>query len=106
MSHELIEAVTNNQPKVVLKLLMMGVDPNYAYGEKAITPLHIAAQNSSLEIITALVFAGANTQAITTDGHIPLQFARIHKQTKAENLLKNLMITDFSANDLDDSVVT
>ncbi len=85
---QLIQAVIDNDPKLVNELLNEGLNPNSCLDTALVTPLHHAAQNDSLEVIPLLVEAGADLDAETEpDGYTPLDIALLHEHSKVAQLL-------------------
>lgn len=75
----LIQAVIDNNVKLVGELLNHGADPNLTLDTDHVTPLHYAAQSNALEVIPLLVEAGAALEAQTEpDGYTPIEIAFIH----------------------------
>ncbi len=58
-------AVTKNRIEFITLLLAHGADPNATAGKQA--PLHVAIRKGCLDCVTALVEAGADVNALTTD---------------------------------------
>ena len=88
----IIEAVIDNDARIVQQLLDKGADPNLSLDVARITPLHFAAQNNALDVIPVLIMAGANLHArINPEGMIPLDVAKLHKHTEMVKLLEKYM---------------
>jgi ankyrin repeat protein len=65
---------TERSPKIFLFLLQQGADPNLA-GPDGLKPIHLIARNSAslrVELLNALVTAGADPTALTTQGQTAL----------------------------------
>jgi ankyrin repeat protein len=58
----------------IVRLVAEGCDPNQA-DKNGWTPLHVAAQECSLEAVQALLAVGANIDAQDSDGNTPLSNA-------------------------------
>ncbi len=63
-------------------MLSAGADVNAA-DESGETPLHLAAQFASAEIVMQLINAGADLQALTAHGATPLQLASTRRDPEA-----------------------
>lgn len=85
---ELIEAIINNDVTRVKELLAAGTNPNVTLDKALITPLHFAAQRNCLDVVPALVAAGADLNArIIPDNLTPLDVARMHEHHEMVSLL-------------------
>jgi ankyrin repeat protein len=84
----LIQAASNDAPRVVLALLRAGADIN-ARGTQGQNALHIAAGNMHrLEVLDTLIAQGADLEARDAKGRTPLMFAVESGAARAaENLL-------------------
>ena len=88
LTNQLIQAVVNNDVRLVGNLLNQGADPNYTLDASQVTALHYAAQNNSLEVIPLLVEAGAFLEAQTEpDGYTALEVAFLYKHDKIAQTL-------------------
>jgi ankyrin repeat protein len=84
----LIEAVTQNNSKRVLKLLKNGLSPN-CYEDKAkLTPLHFTVLYQAVECAQILLTAGASPLAHDAENETPLKLARELGDKKMLSLLK------------------
>ena len=71
----LLDAARRGDTDAVRALLQAGADPNLAQGD-GLTALHLAAREGHLEIVDALIGAGAETAAVTRIGdYTPLHLA-------------------------------
>lgn len=85
--HKLIEAVIDNDPVKVNRLLNLGVDPNACLDDALISPLHFAAQYGALDVIPLLIAAGARLEAMTyPDDYTALDIALLHDHYDLANL--------------------
>ena len=85
----LINAIIENDPVEVRKLLERGVDPNQCLDDDKITPLHFAAQYNSMKVVPYLLAAGANVYGMTPeDFATPQDIAKLHKHTEMAKLLQ------------------
>ena len=75
--YELLHATKKNKNQKVLELLAKGGNPNCRYD---ITPLHAAASRGNLELVKALLKAGANPNQRSSMGHTVLEFAMTSKR--------------------------
>ena len=75
--YELLHATEKNKTQKVLELLAKGVNPNCRYN---ITPLHAAASRGNLELVRALLKAGANPNQRSSMGHTVLESAMTSKR--------------------------
>jgi ankyrin repeat protein len=79
-------AVTHNQPaKTIVKLIAMGANIHHTYNNRAyqadgVTPLHIAAGNHNVALVTALLQLGANADQKDTAGNSPLDWVIIFRE--------------------------
>ena len=88
----IIDAVIDNDAKLVQQLIDDGADPNLSLDVADVTPLHFAAQNNALEVLPILIKAGANLHAkINPEGMNPLDVARLHKHDDMAKLLEKYM---------------
>ncbi len=71
-------AAYNSDVSKVKSLLSHGVDPNHP----ECFPLHIACSFGHLEIVKALVEAGADTEKWDDDGRCPVHCAALFDQKK------------------------
>ena len=73
-------------------------DPSYAFGfEEPVgigsrnfggdSPIHYAAINGRAEIVSLLIEAGADINALGEDGYTPLDYAILHKQEEVSRVL-------------------
>ena len=75
---DLIKAIENGDLFELDEIINRGADVNEKEEPLQLTPLHYAAlqtKDSSVEIITSLIKAGARFDALTTDGFSPLGLA-------------------------------
>lgn len=87
----LMQAVSQNNPKMINSLLSAGADPNY-YNEQSLgeyaTALMIAAKNDSVDAINLLIDGGANVNTQhKTVGMTALMVAAEHNSNSAIRLL-------------------
>ncbi len=84
----LSEAVQSNQKEVVHLLLGVGADPNVPGDilDPTITVLQAAAQWGRIDILKALIKAGAD---VTKDGHRAIQLAKVNSHDDAARLLEH-----------------
>ncbi|XP_019854767.1 PREDICTED: ankyrin-2-like [Amphimedon queenslandica] len=69
-------AVAKNEIEITAALLNAGADPNIGIGnESEATLLHWACVHSNNDIVHLLLKANANPNAVTTEGHTPLNTA-------------------------------
>lgn len=68
-------------------LLKNGANPNVREN-RGFTPLHAAAENGDVEMIHALIFAGADLHAKSDDGRLPLDLAQTNGHKDAVKVLK------------------
>ena len=88
----IVDAVIENDVKLVQQLLDEGADPNLILDEAHVVPLHFAAQNNALEVVPLLVKAGANLHAkILPEGMTPLDVAKLHGHADMIKLLEKYM---------------
>jgi len=88
MVDQLIEAVIANNKQETLTLLNKGINPNAAVDRAQITPLHFAAQMNALDVIPALINAGAKIDAADYDEEsTPLEVAKMNGNYEAVNLM-------------------
>eukprot|EP01127_Copromyxa_protea_P000512 TRINITY_DN10430_c0_g1_i1.p1 TRINITY_DN10430_c0_g1~~TRINITY_DN10430_c0_g1_i1.p1 ORF type:complete len:425 (-),score=115.51 TRINITY_DN10430_c0_g1_i1:36-1310(-) len=71
----LLMAVQNRQVSTVKLLLKLGADPDKPHTEMLCTALHLAASNEFMDIISALIDAGANLDPEDPRGYTPLLMA-------------------------------
>lgn len=69
----------------VLGYIASGADPNAMPLDGSTTPLHNAARNGNLEMIQALIQAGANVNATTTNSDL-FNFAPLHEAAFSGNV--------------------
>ncbi|RBO78359.1 ankyrin repeat domain-containing protein [Nocardia puris] len=67
-------ADVDGAPARVAELLAAGYDPNDRDND-GVTPLHAAAEGSSVESVRALLDAGADVNAQDSQGDVPLYYA-------------------------------
>lgn len=79
-------AVAHNQPaKTIVKLIAMGANIHHIYNNRVYkargeTPLHVAAGNHNVALVTALLQLGANADQKDTVGNSPLDWAIIFRE--------------------------
>lgn len=83
----LLDAVALQDVLVVKALLQDGADPNFFADDAKVSPLHIAAQRESVDILFLLLEAGGNPDAETEDGESVLDVAKLHGHPKILELL-------------------
>jgi ankyrin repeat protein len=74
-SQQLLELSRSGKVEDLKELLTCDVDVNSALSPEKWTPLHFACQHGSLEMIEALIKAGAEVNTITTQNETPLLIA-------------------------------
>ena len=79
-------AVNNNAFEIVRLLVSEGADVNFKTAKvpgipDGITPLHFAAANGSVEVARFLVSEGADVNVRNSEGHTPLNVARMRNNT-------------------------
>jgi len=79
--HPLIKAINAKDAKRVEMLLREGININVT-GEHLKTPLHIASENGTIEIVKLLLEHGANVNARTMYKGTPLHFAASVKRKR------------------------
>jgi ankyrin repeat protein len=99
LTSDLINAVRANDPERVRKLLQEGADPNGYEDDAKITPLHFAAIEGCLEVVSPLVAAGADLNAKTDEGEKPIDVAANQSHGQMVNLLKYYMLNKPSLSD-------
>lgn len=85
---QMINAVIANDTRTVQELLNMGLDPNSYEDAAQIRPLHFAAQHDSQACAELLILAGAQTEALTSEGLSPLDVALMHQHDEMAELLR------------------
>lgn len=86
---ELEAAIGNKHTKILELILESGANPNY-YTEEGVTPLMLAANLGSSEIINILLKHDANKQSKSKNGETALDIAKKRREeyTNAINTLK------------------
>jgi ankyrin repeat protein len=77
MEH-IIDAIILDDVTTVMEMLHQGFNPNSCEDEAMVSPLHIAAQHNALGCAKALLRAGADVDAETTDGITPFEVAKLN----------------------------
>ena len=75
--YELLQATDKNKTQKIRELLAKGVNPNCRHD---ISPLHAAARQGNVEVVKALLKAGANPNIRSLMGHTVLEFAMTSKR--------------------------
>jgi ankyrin repeat protein len=83
---DFIQAVQNSRPKEVAALLKRGMDPN-SVDTKGQPVLHIAARENNLEVVQALVAAGADIDRRNPLKETPIMLACLTGSTKIVEFL-------------------
>ncbi|MBE6410603.1 MAG: hypothetical protein E7034_08435 [Akkermansiaceae bacterium] len=73
---ELLQAIQKNKTQKVFELLSKGVNPNFRFD---ITPVHAAVNRGNLEVLKALLKAGANPNLRSSTGSTALEYAMTGK---------------------------
>ncbi len=68
--------LNENRMEDVKLLLGLGANPNFKSRQTAVTPLHWAARSGNVEIVDALLGAGSDPWAVTTDNATPKDWVR------------------------------
>ena len=75
--YELLQATDKNKTQKIRELLAKGVNPNCRHD---ISPLHAAARQGNVEVVKALLKAGANPNMRSLMGHTVLEYAMTSKR--------------------------
>lgn len=83
----LMAAVARNRLEFIALLLAHGADPNSTVGKQ--TVLHVAVKHGCLDCVTALVEAGADVNARTSDpiARTPIHLARFYEYSEISDYL-------------------
>lgn len=76
---ELLDSILDHDLVKVKTLIRQGVDVNGYEDHAKLRPLHFAVQYDFLSAVEALIAAGADTTAQTSDGETPLDIAKLYK---------------------------
>ena len=106
---ELISAIRKKRDIAEIRQIITGVEDINQPDNDGITPLHIAAQNGNIEIVTQLLAAGANVNIADSEGTTPLYMAAfygfIEVLEKLLNAGANVNITErFGTNPLNTAI--
>lgn len=91
---DFIQAVQNSRPKEVANLLKRGMDPN-AVDPKGQPVLHIAAREGNLDVVKALVEAGADVDRRNAFKETPIMLASL---AGSANIVEYLLSKDAEVN--------
>ena len=81
-------AAAKGNIEAVKQHIAAGTDVNAKAGGVGETPLHNAASRGHKEIAELLISEGADVNAKSRDGHTPLDYAIIGKDTETADLLR------------------
>lgn len=68
--------IRQQNTRAVVGLLLAGADPNL-HNRKGVTPISVAAHKGNIEIMVALIEAGANVNALNNSGSTALIQVRL-----------------------------
>ncbi len=84
-------AVRRRRPRMVRALLTAGADPNGRFDADERRPVHLAARWARLDVLRALVDAGADARAVTTHGWSALHFAACNRSARRRGRTARLL---------------
>ena len=86
-------------PTVLVRLLQAGADPNRV-NVQGQTPLHVAAQDGSLECVTALLEAGARCDVTNLVGRTPADSARCGGHMRVAKMIEDAAVNKRQGRDV------